>query len=143
MILDKFNEFSDGQAFTTGSTTSTYSFDTMGADIGTGEDLYLIAQVDTTATSAGAATVEFKYVESASADLSSSTTLATSGAIAYTALTAGAMPVKIKIPPNTKKYVGVVYTVGTADLTAGAFSSFLTKDLQHAKTVAHASGYTI
>lgn len=142
-IIDKFNEFSDAQAFTTGDNTSTYSFDTKSADIGTGEDLYLVVQVDEAVTSNGSATVEVKYVESAGADLSSPTVLATSGAIAKATLVAGYQVMKIKIPANTKRYVGVIYTVATADLTAGKFSAFLAKDLQSAKTRTFAAGYTI
>lgn len=142
-IIDKFNEFSNAQAPTTGSTTSTKSFDTKGADIGTGEEMYLVVQVDTAVTSAGAATVEFKYVESATQDLGTPTVLATSGAIGKATLVAGYQVLKIKIPENTKRYVGVIYTVATADLTAGAFSAFLCKDLQSAKTRCFAAGYTI
>lgn len=142
-IIDKFNEFSDAQAVTTGSTTSTYSFDTKSADIGTGEDTYLTIQVDEAVTSGGAATVDFKYVESDNADLSSSTTLASTGAIGKATLVAGYQAMKIKIPANTKRYVGVIYTVATADLTAGKFSAFLSKDLQSAKTRSFAAGYTI
>jgi hypothetical protein len=141
--IDKFNEFSDAQAPTTGSTTSTYSFDTKGADIGTGEDTYLVIQVDTAVTSLGSATVDFKYVESDTADLGTPTTLASTGAVGKATLIAGYQALKMKIPANSKRYVGVIYTVATADLTAGAFSAFLTKDLQSAKTRTYASGYTV
>lgn len=143
-IIDKFNEFSDAQAFTAvEAATSTYSFDTKGADIGTGEDLYLVVQVDTAVTSTGAATVQIQYVESATADLGTPTVLYDSGAIAKTALTAGARPVAIKIPANTKRYVGVIYTVGTEVLATGSFSAYLCKDLQSAKTRVYPAGYTI
>lgn len=141
-IMDKFNEFSDSQAFTTGANTSTKSFDTKGADIGTGEDLYLTVQTDVTCTSNGASTVAFAYVESDSADLSNATTLFTTAAIGYATLVAGYQAVKMKIPANAKRYVGVIYTVATADLTAGKFSAFLSKDLQSAKTRVFPAGYT-
>ncbi|OHD24899.1 MAG: hypothetical protein A2Y38_16150 [Spirochaetes bacterium GWB1_59_5] len=140
-IIDKFNEFSDSQAFTTGANTSTKSFDTKGADIGTGEDLYLTIQTDVTCTSNGNSTVAFAYVESDNADLSAADTLYTTAAIAYATLVAGYQVVKMKIPANTKRYVGVIYTVATADLTAGKFSAFLSKDLQSAKTRTFPSGY--
>jgi hypothetical protein len=140
-IMDKFNEFSESQAFTTGANTSTKSFDTKGADIGTGEDLYLTIHNDVTCTSGGGATVAFAYVESAAADLSAPTVLYTTAAIGYATLVAGYQAVKIKIPANTKRYVGVIYTVAGADLTAGKFSAFLSKDLQSAKTRIFPSGY--
>jgi hypothetical protein len=47
----------------------------------------------------------------------------------------------MKIPANSKRYVGVIYTVATADLTAGKFSAFLSKDLQSAKTRTFPAGY--
>jgi hypothetical protein len=140
-IIDKFNEFSESQAFTTGANTSTKSFDTKGADIGTGENLYLTVHVDVTCTSLGASTVAIAYVESDNADLSAATTLYTTAAIPYATLVAGYQAVKIKIPTNSKRYVGVIYTVATADLTAGKFSAFLSKDLQNAKTRTFPSGY--
>lgn len=143
-IIDKFNEFSDAQAFTTGDNTSTFSFDTKGADIGCGENTYLSVQVDTTVTSNGAGTVEVKYVESDNADLSASTTLYTTGAIAKATLVAGYNPIRnFKIPANSKRYVGIIYTVATADLTAGKFSAFLHKDAQSPKTRTLPAGYTI
>ena len=143
-IIDKFNQFSDAQAVTaTGDTTSTKSFDTKGADIGTGEDTYLTVLVNEAVTSGGAATVEYKYVQSDYADLSSPDVLATSGAIAKATLVAGYKPLQIKIPANTKRYVGVIYTVGVAVLTAGKFTAFLSKDIQSPKTRVFPAGYTI
>jgi hypothetical protein len=143
-IIDKFNQFSDAQAFTAqGDTTSTKSFDTKGADIGTGEETYLTVLVNTAVTSNGAATVEVKYVQSDNADLSAADVLATSGAIAKATLVAGYKALQIKIPANTKRYVGVIYTVATADLTAGKFHAFLSKDIQSPKTRTFPAGYSI
>lgn len=142
-IIDKFNEFSDSQAFTTGANTSTFSFDTHSADIGSGEDMYLVVQCDVTCTSGGASTVKFGYVEDDLADLSTATVLHETAAIGYATLVAGYQVVKMKIPANTKRYVGVIYTVATADLTAGKFSAFLCKNITDAKTRIHAAGYTI
>ena len=141
-IIDKGNEFSDAQVFTAlGDTTSTKSFDTKGADIGTGETLHLVIQVDAAVTAALAATVEFKYVESDTADLAAPTVLATSGLIAKATLVAGYPVMKMKIPANVKRYVGVIYNVGTGVLTTGSFSAFLCKDVQNAKTRCFPSGY--
>lgn len=143
-IIDKFNEFSDSQAETTvADHYSTYSFDTGGADIGSGEDTYLVVQVDITCTSDGSATVAVAYVESDNANLSSHTVLHTTSALGYATLVAGEQVVKIKIPANTKRYVGVMYTIGTAALTAGKFSAFLCKDITDTKTRMYPAGYTI
>jgi hypothetical protein len=94
-------------------------------------------------TSDGSATVTFAYIESDTADLGSPTTLFTTAAIAKATLVAGYQAIKMKIPPNSKRYVGVLYTVGTAALTAGAFSAFLSKDQNAAKTRTLPAGYTI
>lgn len=142
-IIDKFNEFSDSQAFTTGTNVSDYSFDTGGADIGSGEDMYLVIQCDVTCTSGGSSTVTFNYVDDSVAALTSPATLFTTGAIAFDTLVAGYQVAKIKIPANTQRYVGVTYVVATADLTAGKFSAFLTKDISDTKTRMYPAGYTI
>lgn len=143
-IIDKFNEFSDAQVVTAlGDNTSTYSFDTKGADIGCGEAVHLVVQIDEAVTAALAATVEFKFVESDNADLSAATQLATTGAIAKATLVAGYTVIKLKIPANAKRYIGVVYTVAVGVLTTGKFSAFLCKDIQAAKTRTLPAGYTI
>jgi hypothetical protein len=141
--IDKFNEFSDSQAFTTGANTSLYSFDTNSADIGSGENVYLVIQCDVTCTSNGASTVKFGYVESANADLSAADVLHETAVIGYATLVAGYQVLKMKIPANTKRYVGIIYTVADADLTAGKFSAFLCKDITDSKNRVYASGYEV
>ncbi|KAG0928904.1 hypothetical protein G6F31_017545 [Rhizopus arrhizus] len=76
MILDKTNEFSDGQAITA-TAISTNVIDhnpankTATVDLGTGEVVYLVVQVDQAATAAGAATVAITLESSAAAGLTS------------------------------------------------------------------------
>jgi hypothetical protein len=125
MIIDKQLELSLAQAPTTGSTDSTNVID-QGAAGNAADALWLVIRVATTVTSAGAATVNFKL--QTSADNSSYSSLFETGAIGKATLTAGYIAAKVRVPVGALRYLKVVYTVGTADLTAGAFDAVLVKD---------------
>lgn len=147
MILDKTNEFSDSQAVTaTAISTNVIDLNPDGAnpilDIGSGEPVELIVQVDTTATAAGAATVSVSLESSDAPGLTSSTVHITTGAIALAGLTAGTEIARFRLPAGDyKRYLGVRYTVGTGPLTAGAFSAFIVKDGQSRRT--YKSGWAV
>lgn len=144
MILDSTLEMSLAQAFTAqGTAVGTNIIDLGQArNIGVGEDLFLYIRVNTTVTSAGSATVDFQLQTSANNDLSSATVLASTGAQAKTALTAGTV-LKLKLPPSSayKQYLGVAYVVATADLTAGKFDAWIAKDVQD--STQYGSGFTV
>lgn len=131
MILDKLTLFSEAQAVTA-SAASTDVLD-LGPikgtvrDIGVGYPIEFMVQVSTTATAAGAATVNFQL--QTSADNSTYTTIYDSGALALTALVAGKRPVVAKVPQGVKRYLRVNYSVGTGPLTAGAFTAGLLLDV--------------
>ena len=133
MITDALLQLSTAQAVTA-TAVSTNTLDLGSArDIGAGTDLYAHFTVDTTATAAGAATVAFQIISSASAALSSPTVLAQTGDIPKADLVAGRRPITLEIPPSAlasqpvgQRYMGVQYLVGTGPLTAGAFSAFIT-----------------
>ncbi len=86
--------------------------------------LELVVTVD--ATFAGGTSVNVLFVESDNADLSSSTTLAQSGAILTAAIPAlGGEPLwQTPLPNTSKKYVGVKY-VTLGDFTTGLISAHL------------------
>jgi hypothetical protein len=142
MYIDKELQFADGTwaPTATGDNISTNVLDTSplggkpnangGRDLGQGENLYLVITVKTAVTSAGAATVDFRLRSDTTAAL---TTVPVdhvgTGAIAKTALTAGAQ-FFIKLPSATyKKFIGVNANIGTAVLTAGAFECEIVKDI--------------
>lgn len=147
MILDKTNEFSDSQAVTaTAISTNVIDLNPDGAnpiiDIGSGEPVELIIQVDATATAAGAATVTASLESSDAPGLTSATVHVTTGPLALSALTGGAEIARFRLPAGDyKRYLGVRYTVGTGPLTAGAFSAFIVKDGQSRRT--YKSGWTV
>lgn len=126
MITDREARFSSAQAVTTGTQYSTNSYDTAdGSSIGDGEELWLVANVGT--AFAGGTSLAVNVVDSANADLSSPTVLAGSGVIAEASLTAGARILRLRLPSNTQRYVGLQFvTVGTH--TAGTINANIVRD---------------
>lgn len=140
MYVDKQAEFSDSQVVTaTAISTNIYDLYPTGnavnsnavRDIGVGEDVYLVIQVDAAATAAGAATVNVTFESSSTADLATTPTVHySSTALPLTSLTSGTTIAAIKLPAGAyQRYMGVRYTVGTGPLTAGSFSAFFAKDV--------------
>ena len=138
MIFDYQALFSNAQAVTTGATASTNIMD-LGApgtvagassalvrNVSKGMPLPLRVQVTTTCTSGGSGTCAFAIQHSA--DASSWTTLYTTSAIAVATLVAGYEPIPMYflIPGVTNRYVRILYTIATADFTAGNFTSGFT-----------------
>src|SRR5690242_21379231 len=89
MITDAFLVFNSAQAVTS-SAVSTNTIDLGTArDLGPGTPLHIAISVDTTVTAAGAATVNFQFISSAAANLSSPTIITQTDAIGKATLVAG------------------------------------------------------
>lgn len=136
MILDERLEISDAAALATSTGTALHGdvIDFGGDQIGDGQPLYLVIQVDTAVTSAGAATVQFSLASDAQAAIAtdgSASVHAVTEAIGKAALVAGYTRV-IPLPPSASKdyerYLGLLTTVGTAALTAGKINAFITSE---------------
>lgn len=131
MINDKLLMLSEAQAVTA-SAVSTDTID-LGPidgtrrDIGVGEPLEYWATVNTTATAAGAATVNIQL--QTSPDNSTWTTLTSSGDLALASLVAGRRIASQKVPQGVQRYLRVNYVVGTGPLTAGAFTAGINLDV--------------
>lgn len=128
MIFDTQLLCSDAQAVTV-TAVSTNTIDLASTyDIGRGPNLRARAQIDTAFTrAAGALNVNFLLITSASADLSTPTTIYDSGAIAKATLVAGYIPIDIVVPTTAQRYIGFSYTASaTAD--AGAVTAGLLLD---------------
>ncbi len=148
MILDELLEFGDAAAVATGTGAALFGdVIDLGAtpqDFGLGKAMYLVIQVTTAFTSGGAATVSFELCSDAAAAMTVATAsrhIVTEG-IAVASLTAGKTYVW-SLPPNGgqepyERYLGVITTVGTAALTAGAINAFLTFDPSYWKSYADA-----
>lgn len=137
MILDERLEFLDANAINTGGAGTYLLGDVIdlqvARDIGNGHPMWLVIQVDTTATSGGAATGNFILASDAQAAIAtdgSATVHAQTGAIAVAALTAGkqyafALPMEL---PVYERYLGILQTTAVAAFTAGKLNAFLTLD---------------
>jgi hypothetical protein len=147
-LIDAQNVFSGSYAGSTGTWTGqSYStFATAGSDfastnvidltstntlkdMGAGQDVYLVLLVTTAiAASGGAANVTFKLASDSTTNLATSpTTHWTSGAIAKGTLVAGYQ--KVVCLPREKtyeRYLGLLITPDTNNLTGGAIVAFLT-----------------
>ncbi|ECD1688546.1 hypothetical protein EWD09_19180 [Salmonella enterica subsp. enterica serovar Newport] len=133
MILDKLLMLSEKQAVTASAASADVidlgPIDGTRRDIGVGYPLEFWATVDTTATAAGAATLNVQL--QTSPDNSTWTTIYDSGALALAALTAGKRLFSAKVPAGVQRYLRVNYTVDTGPLTAGAFTSGINLDVDN------------
>lgn len=139
MILDERLEFADGvdiSAFTAAGGDQLIGdvIDLETArDIGNGETLYLVIQIDT-AIAGTSSTVQFKLASDAAAAIAtdgSATVHWSSAVIAEATLVAGYTVAIVPLPyenPAYERYLGVQADVGTANLSAGAVSAFLVRD---------------
>lgn len=133
MILDERTEFCDatsailnvGNAII-GDVIDLGSSPTL-QDIGNGDPLYLVIQVDTTFVGA-TSTTTFDLCSDSTANLATSkTTHVSTGAIPVASLAAGFTKIiALPIEATYERYLGLWETVATANVTAGKINAFLT-----------------
>lgn len=131
MILDAHNLFSDAQAVTA-SAASTNIID-LGAvrDLGTGENLYIVVLVDTAFTDSGSDSTIAVTVETDDNEAFSSPSLSRMALGTFAALSAAGSRFVARLQPEriNERYMRVYYTAANGNLTTGAFTAFLTKDI--------------
>jgi len=142
MLLDTQATYSNAQAFTaTGDTASTNSYDHGPGDPGPGlDDIWLVVQTDAAVVSAGGGTVQIVLQDSADNATFADVRVLT-GALAVAALGASKTLVRARFPGNLRRYTRVVYRVGTAVLSAGSFSAFVTPNVDNQQYLP--SGFTV
>ena len=135
MIMDKRIEFADAIALNTGVAGSYLVGDVLdlglARDVGLGEYFWLVINVQTTATSGGAATLVVNLVTDSAAALSSPVILVSSASFAVAALIAGVNVLAIRLPAEGvayKRYIGIQQVTGTAAFTAGKIDAFMVQD---------------
>jgi hypothetical protein len=147
MILDERTEFLDNVALNTGAPGNFLLGDVIDLtnvrDIGQGEPLYLVANVDVTATSGGSATLQLTLLTDDNGSLSSPVALVSSAVIPVASLVAGANICAIALPLDAagapyERFIGIRQVTGTAAFTAGAISAYLTHDVSRVKHYADA-----
>lgn len=133
MILDERTEFCDAVALNTGGAGSYLLGDVIdlgeAKDLGNSDPLYLVVQVDTTATSGGSATGVISLVTDDNASLSSPAVLVSSKAWAVADITAGTTLMVVQLPMEGtayERYLGIQQTTGVAAFTAGKINAFIT-----------------
>ena len=135
MILDERNEFADAAAIAlnigNAIAPNTDVID-LGAsptlrDLGNGEPIYLVLQVDTDFVGA-TATIQFQLASDSTANLATSKTIhLDTGAIAVASWVAGYTKVfALPTEATYERYLGLWMTVATANVTAGKLNAFLT-----------------
>jgi hypothetical protein len=150
VLLDKQNMLSIGQALTTAGTpvlsTNTIDLGVAGTmpqggspirDIGRGTEIDILVQVDTTFTSAGAATLFVELVMADDAALTSNlVVLQQTGVIALATLVAGYQFRLRGIPQGvSKRFLGLRYNPTAFDFTAGKITAGIVDARQSNPTV--------
>jgi hypothetical protein len=130
MILDTQETFSEGQsiAAAAGDVVSTNVLDTGPASSGQGESVYLYVKTVAAVTSGGAATVQVVLQDSAD-NATFADVQVYSPPLAIAALGANKTIAIGRIPVVMRRYIRVVYRIGTATTTAGSASAYLVKDV--------------
>lgn len=136
MILDGLLVFSSAQALTSTADSTNVLDLTNARDLGQGNDspaVKLMLQVGTAFQSTGSSTLVVSLA--GSTDNSTYTTMVSIPSIAKAAMIAGAVIGNIDLPRRVNgqalpRYLKLVYTVGTADFTAGTLNAALVLDRQ-------------
>lgn len=147
MILDERTEFADaaaialnvGNAIAPNTDVIDLGSTPTLRNLGNGEPLYLVLQVDTAFVGA-TATIQFQLCSDSTADLATSKTIhLDTGAVAVATWAAGYTKV-LALPSELtyERYLGLWMTVATANVTAGKLNAFLTHDV--AKYTAYPDG---
>lgn len=137
-MLDAKLVFSDGQAETTAAAHDSDNVIDLGAgydewgsaeiaDYGQGtKDLYINCKVTTAFTSGGSATLTVAVQDSAdNSSFAAVSPAITTGAVAVASLTEGYELLRVKLPQDLRRYVKLVYTIGTTTMTAGAVDAWI------------------
>lgn len=137
MILDSLFQFAVATALNTGGAASYLVGNVvdLGAvptlqDVGLGEHLWLVIQVDTAVTSGGSGTYAFSLCSDAQAAIAvdgTQTTHFATAQIAKATLVAGFTIAAVRLPAGSyERFLGIVQTTAVAAATAGKINAFLT-----------------
>lgn len=116
-IIDRELRFSNKQALTaTDNSTNVVDLGYKGADVGTGETVYLVVNAD---VALAVSTLKVTLEQSDNEDMSSSSVVVESGVLSALSTT---NPLVITMPPTSGRYLRLKYTLGadaTVTLSAG------------------------
>lgn len=137
MWMDERTLFAEATALGTGGTGLQLVGDVIDLedvrDIGASENAWLVILIETAVTSAGAATVTFHLASDSAAAIATDGSASvhwSSTAIGKATLVAGYEVTKVMIPLEGstpyERYLGILADVGTAAVTAGKITAFIT-----------------
>lgn len=108
-----------------------------------GGELFLVVQVGTTFTAAGAATLTITLESDSAVGFATAPVVHYStAAIPVASLVAGYVATRLELPlADYKRYLGVRYTVATGPMTAGNIFAFLTPNVQ--RNIIYPTGFTV
>jgi hypothetical protein len=132
-MWDKKLMFSDGQEETTAAAHDSDTVLNLGESTDYGERgaMWIHSLVTTEFTSDGSATLSVDVHDSADDSSFAAVDNIPLGAdVAVASLVAGFELLRIKLPPDVRQYIKLVYTIGTTTMTAGAITSGLTLGTQ-------------
>jgi len=135
MILDKLGQFASQIALNTGGAGSYIVGDVIDLqvirDVGAGARVFLVVEVDTTATSGGSATGVFNLVTDDNSAMSSPAVIISSASFAVAAMTAGKVLMAVVLPTEGvayERYLAIQQVTGVAAFTAGKINAFFVLD---------------
>lgn len=141
MIIDAQTRFSNAQAIT--STAASTNLIDLGAirNLGVGQNLYVVVQVTTAmADSSSNSTIAVTTETDDNAGFTNATTGQTIGTFAAVSAVGTTIVGQLYPDRANERYLRLKYTPANGNLSAGAFTAFLTPDIQNWQ--AYAKGYT-
>jgi hypothetical protein len=143
MIVDELLEIADATSIAASAGTAVVGdvidLEATTSDIGITDELWIVIQVTTAIVAAGAGTLALQVVSDSlstlgGGSLASCTLHLTTGNLVTAASTpagqtAGSVLMAAKLPSGTyERYLGILATVATQTISAGAINAFLTRD---------------
>ena len=139
MITDKQMTLAEDLDFTSGTQYSTNAYDTGAVGPNINENACLELVIVLPEAAAGGTNATFNFIDSANANLSSPTVLATTGAIVDASLTLNARIARWPIPENTQRYIGV-QVVNSGTHTAGQYTAYIVETSDSNRIYEHETG---
>lgn len=143
MYVDNYLLFSDAQAVTAAAASTNYIDVGATRDLGTGEDLYVVATLDVAMTDGSSDSTLAVYLYG-----DSTTTFTPDGSdllFTFPATSAAGTTLVAKLAPGMAalayRYLELYYSPANGNLSTGSVTAFITKDIN--RFYAHAKGYTI
>lgn len=138
MLFDKENQFSDAQAITAAAKSTNVIDLGVARDMGAGENLFLVAVVDTAFTDAGSDSTLAVNLETDDDSAMGSPTVI-QNLFTFPALSpVGTKKVARLQPADYERYIQLAFVPAGGNLTTGAITAFLCKDADVQKYYADA-----